>query len=453
MPSKKIIFVFERINQNKWFAPLVDEALSRNLDVECWLDHRDISQTTKWYERPELEKMPKFLNGTPAYKTFVGPEGLAGLIAEQSPAVIFSDRPSGGEKSFGQLWVHVVTSYYDSFAGMLPPELNRFDLIFCTTKHWVEASLKFYVLSGRVPEGAPELDELRKRIRVTGVPQFDHFAMLEKNSAKRQLGIPAEKKVVTVYAFEPGTTFWATRLFQVPSMLRRLFYILILPLSYPRFFTKVGRSKLFSLCWHALAEKPKFLKATFLEPTDLAVLRAIREFCDRNSYFFLLKFRAKYPPFAYQLGIADKELFTDEYFYPYTSAMVIAASEILIGTFSTSTGEAVFAGTSAINLHPDDPYIQIRTQFRLIYKKDNSALEEAYNQCVHDLKEGAFYSYPGAVKDMTFRKFCEQLPHQTLADFAPMPERQKEYSKKYVQNMDGPAAPRIIDSVLAYESS
>lgn len=445
---KKIVFVIERILINKWYAPLIDQALSRGFAVECWLDQKDISQTTKWYETPSAEKMPRFSSGTPSYRDYSGDAELARLTENAGDIILFTDRPPNCEKPDNQLWAHVVTTYFDSYASLAPKTLDKFDFVYCATEYWAKAAETFYLLSKRAEPNSPEILSLRKKLVPLGVPQFDHFAMIDRNAVRKKMGIPPDAKVVTVYVFEPGITYWAQRIFWVPELWKRLLHILILPISYERFYSKVGKAKFWKMLWWSIVERPGYLAAAFRDPSEKEVLLKIKEFCARNGYFLLFKYRKKYhTPRPYQVGLADHTLYEDPDYYPYTSAQVIAASDLLIANFSTAVGEAAYYGVPSIHLVPLEAKWQLEHQYRLVYKENSAELAHAFWNIIHNNAPGNFYNFPGVVNNMTVNELVRELPKRKLEDFSVNKEAAVQYRRKFLSPSDEPSAKLILNHI------
>jgi len=99
----RVAFLIERRNLYRLLGPVVDRALERGWEIECWHDWGQPRTGPKGSEFPATT--PDFRHGRPAVRTFVGADGVAALCAGARPdAVIALRQPAAGEKPMATRW-------------------------------------------------------------------------------------------------------------------------------------------------------------------------------------------------------------------------------------------------------------------------------------------------------------------------------------------------------------
>lgn len=444
-----LVFIFNKLNHNKWYAPLIREALNRGLDVEVWADQRDVSGSTKWYEFPEISKFPTFHpTRAPVFRTFKSLNELGALGAVSDAQVIFSHHPPHFKKKHGQMWAHMVTSMFDSYCGMPATAMDQFDVVFYNTPHWLEKGLLYYKIVGQMEHGSALEQSLRKKWVSTGTTQFDHFALCNSAEIKKKRGIPQGVPVVTVYAFETTASFWAQRIFHEGSLFKRILNWLGLPLTYPYMFSKIGRSKFFMLLFKSLKERPALLKEVFTTPSEKDVLRAIEKFCKNNGYFLLIKTRKKNPLKDFHREIADMVIEEDKDLYPFTSAEILTASDMLVTFYSSAGVEAGFRGIPVLNLKPANRRFFIRDQYYLIYRERPSERGAAEEAVFYNDDEGTAFNFSGVSRTWTVNEVVKALPQMKIEDFKINEIAHKQFIKKFVCEGELESAGRVLDGLF-----
>ena len=75
----KVAFLIERRNYYRLFGPIVDRALERGWETECWHDWGQPRTGPKGSEFPDTA--PAFRHGRPGMRTYRGSSELAALLA------------------------------------------------------------------------------------------------------------------------------------------------------------------------------------------------------------------------------------------------------------------------------------------------------------------------------------------------------------------------------------
>ena len=86
----KVAILIPRDAQYKLFAPVIEAALARGWEVECWHDYSQLRDGPKGYQFPATEAVPPFRCGTPRVRTYQGTRELATWLAEMRADVVIS---------------------------------------------------------------------------------------------------------------------------------------------------------------------------------------------------------------------------------------------------------------------------------------------------------------------------------------------------------------------------
>ena len=95
----RLAFLVQRANFYRLYAPIVDEALRQDWDVECWHDYSQARHGQKGYNFPAVESAPRFASGTPTFRTYQGLPDLRVLQDSTDAVVSLSPRPFEPEPS------------------------------------------------------------------------------------------------------------------------------------------------------------------------------------------------------------------------------------------------------------------------------------------------------------------------------------------------------------------
>lgn len=443
----KIAILLNRIGFLKWYAPLIDEALHLKYPVEIWLDHRDISATTKWYEFPDAKDIPKFSGGEPKLLPFKSLTELDTLIEYSDAEVVFSLAPPRRIEGKRQVWVHLATNIWDSICTLTPEALNSFDAIFTNTDTTRNYILGYYIMTKALEPGSALEESLRSKLITGGNPQYDHFSLCSKEKIQAELGVPQGHKVVTLYGFETSATFWAKKIFHERSLLKRLFNLLVLPFSYPYFVSAIGRKKILLACMMSVRDRFKFFAEAFTCPSNDDVIHAVREFCNRNGYFMIMKYRKKNPVLPRHRGIPDLILEEDTEYYPYTAAKVISASDLVITFYSSAVVECAFRGVPVINITPDEDDNYYRDNYTFYYLKNARNLERAETTLSYNNRPFSLYNFSNLVWSIPLRQFFGFIEMRKVDEFKVSEARKEEYTKEFIKDHERECSSVILEKI------
>lgn len=442
----KLVFVFRRLNDNKVMAPVIHEALNRGHQVEAWLDQRDISQSTKWYEYPDAAKMPRYHPTLqPHFRTFLGSTELGPMLAKSDADWHFFQSHPEVPKPPGKRWAHVVSCFYDTLCGTKMRDFGDYDVTFFNTQHWIEAGIRYYEITEELKRGGAEELNFRKTWLTTGTTQFDQFKFCDRNKIRSQLGLLPSDKVVIVFAFELTPTFWCQKIFREHRLWRRLWNVLVMPASYPHFRSKLGLKRLPILLWRSLVEKPELIWQALTSASELEVLRAIRAFCDKNGMKFVLKARKKHPLDDYYHEYPDVVVSEDRDYFPNTASQVIAASDLLMTFFSTAAAEAAANGVPSLNFVPPKLKFYTLQMLDLIYRKKARENAASAAELYYNVDPETVFNFPGVVQSWSVNRVRDELMRASASDFALDPARHAEFLRKFVY----PAGRESASSILS----
>src|SRR5205809_1900919 len=99
--AMRVAFLIERRNYYRQFGPIVDRALERGWQTQCWHDWSHPRTGLKGSEFPASP--PTFRHGRPRVRTYQGAAALPGLVAEALPDVVIPLRQAVARGKRGRL--------------------------------------------------------------------------------------------------------------------------------------------------------------------------------------------------------------------------------------------------------------------------------------------------------------------------------------------------------------
>jgi len=420
----RLAFPITRSNQYRLMAPVIDEALGRGLSVECWHDYGRADDGHKGYLFPDLDTVPKFANGTPAFQAYHGTVQLHALVAREQVDAIVAFRPA--RLLLGRPSPVPWALLQDSpgfFHDLTPDDLLAASAVGVYSAHWLDWGLGVMRAKGLLPEGDRRAGAIRDKARVVGFPELDACATLDQASIRARLGVPAGRPVVTFmpYPYESNPpTFWSRWIYGYPWQRPGwpLVYpppwiraVVLLARAEHRYWSHVRRG------WH-----------------DRNLVRAVRAFCDASSAALLVKYREKDPIPRYLREAADVAV-AEPQMWPPAILDALAVSDLAISFPSATTLEAAFLGV---------PYLCIGVD------RDDwfGATDPVWASARLDLREGGEFNFPGAVELTTIAETIERLPQRRLAEFQIDRARRDAYVARFVGPDDGRSAARMLDLIM-----
>lgn len=399
----KVVFVVHRANYLKHYGPIIDAALERGWDVECWL--QDAPMGEKEYLRITPAMIARrWVKGVVA-RLFVQASDVAQLNTTHRPDAIISlhSRSAYMSQAGTERFITLQHSV-DLFVLNTVEQLASSDYVCLYTPFWLEYAVEYYaVASGATREQV--IAPLEGKLVYTGFAQMDAFGLIDPAEVRARWGIPKDKRIMLVLPLD--LTGW-------PGM-------------WPHFFQKSGLRQWYAL-WKARKE-PGFV-ATYWRWAlkgwnDARLARAMKQFAERNNAVILLKGRKKDPIRAAWDKYAFSTYYDDEH-YPATVFEAIAIADLCVLFYSTAVQEAVYANVPALCI--DRPNKDI-VKHHLWRRAD----------------VGSAYHFPGVVSWIDIPEAIKRLPRAVLSEFEIDPQARNEYLAKF----NGPADHRASNRILA----
>ncbi|HID64842.1 MAG TPA: hypothetical protein EYP49_19155 [Anaerolineae bacterium] len=413
----KLAFIVGRNAYFKFYGPVIEAALQRGWEVECWLRLAKSSKGPKAYLNPTLNDVPTFRYGSVKVRRYVEKHDCLELIAESSINAVVSIHHKHFYFSEPTPNCRFVTLQHglDGFVVAAPNSLASSDLLCFYTPFWIEWAASYYAASEQCnPQQFRCL--LQNKIVYTGFPQLDVISQIDPATVRRRWDIPLEQPVVLL----------------LPITLANK------PGAWPRFFAARGRLQQTIelviggiLDWNLIGQYRSWSTGGW---NDHSLTEAIRRFCDHNGAYLIAKGRLKDPIRPHLLAAADKALYDDSY-YPATVLEAMSIADLCIHFYSTAALEAAYAGVYGLCVHRPSPRVKARAEAPI------------YHQLWRTNWPGSAYNYEGVNRWMTIPQVITELPGMSLADFQLDSEARVKYLTKYVGPADGNASQRVLDAI------
>lgn len=411
----KLAVLIERNNYFRYLGPLIDAALARGVEVECWHNYAVPRTGPKGYEFPALESLPRFVNGRPATRCYQGARELATLLSGHGPSAVLSLTPStwhfdGERPDLKSAWFCVPSGpefwNLSGARGCLGS-----DLVGVWSPYWLRWALEYFRKSGQTRVGDEIEDAIAARAVSVGAPELDQLRLVDPEEVRRRYGLPAKRPIVLLLQYpwrSNPPTFLARRIYAEPSQALQVVSMLAARRLDAWPYVRRG--------WN-----------------DRHVVRAIRAFCDRNEALLVIKSRLKDPVPQYARAAADLMLY-DECPYPVTILELLATSALCIHFFSTVAYEAAFSGVPSICIEPPGLL-------------DSPELDQAFFRKLYNSKEGESFQFRGVTTVLKVPEVIEQLPGRALGEYQLDRKAQAVYVEKFLGYGDGRSADRFLDVV------
>ncbi|MBX3005407.1 MAG: hypothetical protein KF821_06210 [Anaerolineales bacterium] len=406
-PRMKVAFVFHRANYLKLYGPIIDAALQRGWQVECWL--HDVPMGDKDYLRVPPELISIQWGARVGVRQFEQPADVARLNEQVRPNAIISLLPRSrymaapGHERFLTLQYNV-----DTFTIATLQEHLSSDYLCLYAPAWLDYAAQYYTQVSDT-DAAAAAAQLADKVVYTGFPQMDVFAHIDREAVRARWAIPEGKKVVLALPLD----------------------LMGWPGVWPAFFQSTGLSQLRHLLKGR--KQPGFVRQYWPWAlkgwNDTALAEAIKQFAERNNAVLLLKGREKDPIREAWRARAFLN-FYDEQHYPATVHEAIAIADACILFYSTAVQEAVYAGVPVVCI-------------------DRPNRDTVKHQLWRQAHLGGPYNFPGAVSWQSLPEAITTLPEQRLADLTMDAHAREEYLARYNGPADHRASERILDLVTA----
>jgi hypothetical protein len=407
----RVAFIVSVVSEYKLVAPVIDEVMRRGWEAQCWLNHARPRTGPKGYLFPSESGTPVFRYGQPTVRAYQNAGELRARLEEMAVDAVVS---TGSVESDTQgtlparypLWI-TVQGRLDTFINQTPEALMRSDVLALQTRWWTDWAAAYWDVS-------PDMwARLAPRIAEVGCPEFDARRLLDPPAIRHRWGIPADRPVIVLLPFPQGVgtgSFWPQRIFGEPRRLRRVANVL-----------RHRRFEYWRQAWRA--------------DTDRDVIRALRDFCDREHAWLLVKSREKTPIPEYTRAAADSCVY-DESYYPPTILEAMSIATACVSFYSAGVFEAADLAVPnlCVTFAADDylaPGATSRRSFERFFTPE----------------EGGAFQFDGVSTTCPPDEAVATLGSLSLRDFRMSPEARARYVERFNGPDDDQASVRLADVI------
>lgn len=397
----RLALLILRKNYYRLLGPVVEEALRRGHDVECWHDWSGPRRGGKSSEFPDTA--PVFAAGAPRVTPYAGAADLAERWRRDPPdAVISIDPPDAGLRAATKarwLWLQYAA---DILFQPTPPGILDADAVGLYSARWRAW------LEERFPASGIEAELDRKTV-VVGAPELDTVHTIDPEGVRQRLALPAGRPIVLYLPFPLGSNIPTPWLRHVHSPSTRI---------------EQGVRTLLARRWDYW---PHVVKGW----NDRRLVESARAFCDRHGALLVMKSRLKDPFPRYAVRLADR-VFYDLSHHPPTILELLSVASLCIHFYSTAVMEAAYSGVPSLCLAPR--------------AEDLGPASYGFD-FVHNGVEGGLYNAPGVAYWRPLDSGFDGLRHWSLDEFPLVPEARRRYVDRFLGWDDGRSSERLLDAV------
>jgi plasmid stabilization system protein ParE len=416
----RVAFLIERRNYYRLFGPIVDRALERGWETECWHDCGQPRTGPKRLEFPDADAVPTFRHGRPRVRTYRGSGELVALLAAApSDVVIAMRRPTADETAGRVRWFGL--QYTLDVADLIDRTgATRYDGLGLHSPWWRQRTPDCLRIiesnraraAGTVPEpvdDAAVADTLARRATLVGIPELDQCHWIDAAGVRRRLGL------------EPGRPVVLYIPFQFRSIEPRTFWL--------RHVNRRGRLWQQAAVW--LSGRREYQPYVDGHWCDRGVVGAVRAFCDANGAALVVKTRAKDTVPRYLARCADR-VFGDDAYYPAVILELLKISSLCVITcLSTVTYEAAYLGVPSVCVAPSG---------------DDLGFWPIWQEWFLNTDPGGSFNFRGVVYARGLGEFVEGFARSRIADYPLEPAARAQYVEKFVGFDDGKSSDRVLDA-------
>ena len=408
----KVAVLITRTPEYRHYAPIIEAALARGWEVECWHDHSQLQTGVKGYQFPSLESVPPFRAGQPVVRGYQGRAELRTWLTEMRVDAVLTATPDAAGQPFPSprpLWI-CKQYFVDSLCWSGPDSLLACDVLAVYSRWWLEWAAGHFEAEGAIADRDTYLRSLSSRAAYVGLPDMDAATLVDRDEVRRRWGIGANQPVVTLFPFPQGmgrSTFWPRRICAEPNRLKQLVHIVA-----------ERRFEYLPHVWHGW--------------NDRSLVTALRRFCDRSGAYLLVKSRRKTPVPAYVETLADRCVYDDS-FYPSTILEALSIASLSVSYYSNAVFESAWLGVPhlCVTYTAEDYNGAASNFFSRFYTPD----------------EGSAFQFRGVSTAWSLAETLDRLPAKTLGDFTIDPDARERYVRKFLTHDEGDGGVRTIDAI------
>jgi hypothetical protein len=425
----KLVFPIWWRNYYRLLGPVIDRALARGWDVECW---HAASEDRKSRRRLRPEPPPTFRSGAPRLRDYADHAGLRQLLEQVRPDAVVSLRPPDAETARAARWIGL--QYTLDIGHFVDAEgRTTFDAIGVHTEHWRDRAADAWRIiefnRARAQGAAPRTVDgravdatMRRCASVVGFPEMDEYHQVDPADVRKRLGLDPARPVVVYCPFpfrSNPSTFWTRHVYGA----------------------RWGRLEQRWAAWRRADYAPHVAGGW----DDRGVVKAVRAFCDANGAALVVKVRDK----EHGLGLRGflrpavpghlrraADCIVDDHgtHYPPAILELMKTASLCLHAFSTVAYEAAYAGVPSICVTADGDDLGFAPIWREWFLSD---------------APGTSFNFRGVTYPVSVAEMVGDFARRRLADFPLEPAARAQYLEKFVGSDDGKASDRLLDVASA----
>jgi hypothetical protein len=433
-----IVFIIARTTYYRVLGPFIDEAIDKSYCVEIWHDLTHPNGGMKGSEHPYAERSPFKESSAVSFKEIVSLAHYSTLIRQSSAVdyfvsihpVFFPLSDEVLEKISGR-WC-IVENGWDTYWDIRHWQTSRDCTLlenyerkyFGYTDYWHKTGIE-WLKKYQTPNGQNNYRYLTDDL--TDVHLIGHANVsdsklqdLQPAKIKKKYGIPKNKQILIYVPFP----FYPDRNSDSRHATRQLVYSGLFMKSADLLYHSRHGTLIRSVL--GCLKKVAYLVRGLIDSesrswlmnaqNELQVIRRIREFCDQNNLYFVIKARNKFPVVkeAYLLGDL---VVGDDYEQAYPSKMLelFSVARLGVGYYSMSVIESVVS---------DVPYINLESGHLLFKDRAHKELFKAETE--------SLFSFDGVVWNYDIKTFLEEFADKLCENFKVDSAKSEKYKKVYI---------------------
>ncbi len=429
----KTIFLVGRINYFRFFLYLIEETKNRSINVEIWIIEDDIIQKgEKSYLYPSKDKIPekcldkeiRYIKSADIEKCLLDRNSTFFVFSLHFPSYYIAEN---NLEKYTNRWITIFTgpdSYFEIAEKHASSNLlSNGKLYFLTySDYWWKQGIKY------LEEYYPKNFLLKENLESTSIghPEFDAFKSISKEVIKEKYKLPLDKEVFLYLPFPCA-------LRNNKNPFEKLFTS-FLNVQYtssdnvtPRLFFKQLINRVISFLQVITTKSTRNLLLKGIKEEN--IFKAIKQFCEKENLYLIVKPRKKFPVSKYVISNADLVVWDDESQQdPPILKELLTVSRICFSYYSLSVLSSVFAKVFHLNASlPGDFFSGERSKF---WFSD---------------KNKSIFNYSGVCESWELEKVKTQLPKTNLRKLTIDKKSWIDYVNKYSGFSDYSSSKRCVD--------
>ena len=441
----KLVFLIYRLGYYRFFAPLIKEGLKRGYQIECWHDYSQPRTGKKGYSFPDIKYIHNLCCLTESeIKTFKGDEELEKLLLKDKDInVVFSIHMSGykfNKETLGRFpfhWARIMTgadSFFELHGALMNNiQPNSKETFFVYSENWLKRGRDY--LKTFFPGYSNFLDGAMK-CNIVGNVEFDAFAEIDKNKVREKYKIPPGKEILLYLPFpydnRAKNSAWERAfcgMFSNTAKSKDGQYIHGRKMHPVKNFI----SKTYSL--YRIFQDRCAWKYWINGINEKAVFESVRDYCDKNNLFLVVKPRLKFPVSEIVIDKADLAVWDDDSQQdPPVLKELLSVSKLTMSFFSSSVLSSIAAGVFHLNVRLPEVFFENDRQKFFITDED-----------------GSHFNFDGVCASWTIEDVISKLKNTHSSYFTIKQNKRYEYMIKHLGFDDHKASQRVFDALNNYE--